>query len=68
MTEIMPVPRNLSFTVLPAESLGLLCFCRWLNFTGFEGHSTCLRSVLLELTRSIKNHHDDPSHACKYGK
>ena len=35
---------------------------------GFGGHGTCFRSVPLELTRSIKNHHDDPSHACKYGK
>ena len=26
MTEIMPVPRNLSFTVLPAESLAALFF------------------------------------------
>ena len=49
-------------------SIGLLCFCRWLNFAGFGGHGTCFRSVPLELTRRIKNHHDDPSHACKYGK
>ena len=27
MTEIMPVPRNLNFTVLPAGSLGAAFFC-----------------------------------------
>ena len=29
MTEIMPVPRNLSFTVLPAESLTAEAFLWW---------------------------------------
>ena len=36
MTEIMPVPRNLSFTVLPAESLTAEAFLWW----GIQGPST----------------------------
>ncbi len=32
MTEIMPVPRNLSFTVLPAGRLGSVIFIYFVEF------------------------------------
>ena len=40
MTEIMPVPRNLSFTVLPAESLTLvfLFALRWRKRCSDKGY------------------------------
>ena len=38
MTEIMPVPRNLSFTVLPAESL-------WPTVLLHASHNVFVRSI-----------------------
>ena len=56
MTEIMPVPRNLNFTVLPAEPLGW-CFFR-VRLSARRRVSQLTAATFFSLLRHISRSHD----------